>query len=308
MPLVLSTAWNYARVASGREIIQEIKELGFAQVELNFSLTEDLVEEICGIVQKDEIKVISLHNFCPIPEGLTREIALPDYFSLASLDETDRLRAIFYTKKTINTANKLKAKAVVLHCGRNEITDHTRELIALCQKGQKESRAFVQLKDRMHSEREEVGARHFNQILKSLEELAPYARKLNVALGIENRFYYREIPSINEIGVILDKFKGLPVYYWHDCGHARIFEDLGLIKENEYLSLYSQRMLGLHLHNVINCVDHQPPNKGEIDFRDFISYIKKEHLKVIEAHSPLASAEDLAESRQYLERIFDGKI
>jgi len=308
MTLALSTAWNYAHAKDGKEIIQEVKKLGFEKVELNFSLTEDLVKDILELVNRRDIEVSSVHNFCPIPEGLAREIALPDCFNLASKDETQRQKAVFYTKKSIDTAKSLKAKAVVLHCGRNEIPDHTRELIGLNQKGLKTSAAFQDLKLKMQKDRNLVSEAHLRQLLKSMKELANYALDSDVALGIENRFYYREIPSVDEIGILLEELKGFPAYYWHDAGHARIFEDLGLVKQNEYLNLYHSRMLGLHLHNVLNGVDHQSPNKGEIDFRDFIPYIKKDHLKVIESHSPLASAQDLVQSKHYLEEVFNGKI
>ncbi|MDD5045310.1 MAG: sugar phosphate isomerase/epimerase [Candidatus Omnitrophica bacterium] len=308
MSLALSTAWNYTHANHGKEIVEEIKKLGFGKIELNFSLNSRLVDEIARIAEKGEIEITSVHNFCPTPEGLTRERALPDCFSLASLDETQRERAVFYSKRSVDTAKRLKAKAVVLHSGRNEISDHTRELIALWQKGQKETPAFSALKIKMQEERKQVAVGHLAQILKSLEELALYAQEQKIALGIENRFYFREIPSLEEVGIILGKFKDFPVYYWHDSGHARIFENLGLVKENEYLDLYGHRLFGLHLHNVLGCVDHQSPNKGEIDFKSFLPYIKKEHLKVIESHSPLASGQDLKESKGYLERTFDGKL
>ncbi|MCM8779987.1 MAG: sugar phosphate isomerase/epimerase, partial [Candidatus Omnitrophica bacterium] len=246
--LAISTAWNYAHAKNGSQIIEEIKKLGFGQIELNFSLERITLEEILGFVKQGEIKVSSVHNFCPIPEGLAKEIALPDYYNLASFDETERQKAVFFTKKTIDTAKGFAAEAVVLHCGRNEIYDSTRKLIVLYQKGLKDSAQFQEAKIEMRKARKKVAQKHFAQALKSLKELANYAKDNNIALGIENRFYWREIPSLDEVGIILEKFKKYPVYYWHDTGHARIFEDLGFVRQNAYLDLYYSKMLGRHLH------------------------------------------------------------
>ncbi|MCM8762941.1 MAG: sugar phosphate isomerase/epimerase [Candidatus Omnitrophica bacterium] len=304
MCLALSTAWNSGHCLTAREIIDEIKELGFRAVELNFSLEAAIVDEISKLVDDKEIKVLSVHNYCPIPDGLSKEKALPDYYSLSSLNEEERQKAVYYTKKTIDTAKRVRARVVILHCGRNEITDHTRKLIGLYQKGLKDSEAFGQLKEQMHQEREKVAALHFECILKSLKELTKYAQEKDVLLGIENRFYYREIPSLEEIGIILEEFKNQGVYYWHDFGHSRIFENLGLVGNGEYLNLYADKLIGVHIHNVLNCVDHQSPLQGEIDFKQFRPYLKKETLKVVESHFPLADANSLKESKYYLEEIF----
>jgi len=41
-----------------------------------------------------------------------------------------------------------------------------------------------------------------------------------VLLGLENRYHDHELPGPDDFKVIFDKFKGAPVGYWHDTGHA----------------------------------------------------------------------------------------
>ncbi len=306
MSLLLSTAWNAFRHTNAKKLIFEIKKTGFQEVELSFNLTSSMVRDIAGLVKNKEIRVISLHNFCPIPDGIKRCAALPDYYSMSSLDERERQKAIKYAERTIRTAAALNAKAVVLHTGRVEIADHTKELIRLYEKRLKGSRQYSCMKNEMTRERKRRSGSYVSNTLKSLEKISRYAESLKIKLGIENRFYYREIPSFEEIGIILKRFQGGSVYYWHDTGHAQVMENLGFTPQKDFLDTYGHQLLGMHLHNVHGCKDHAPPCKGDIDFRLFRPYVTAKTIKVIEAHYP-ATGQDLAKSRLLLEKIFDGR-
>jgi sugar phosphate isomerase/epimerase len=304
MTLAISTSWNAYRFDDGEKLLFEISQLGFKAIELSFNLDRRILEEIADSSRRLKIDIVSLHNYCPIPEGLNRKEALPDFYSLASLNKEERFLAVKYAKGSIDTAGRLGAKTVVLHCGRVEIPDYTRQLINLYNQGKKNSAEFLELKEKMSCERALDAAKFLAQALVSVDELNAYAKLKGVLLGIETRFYHREIPNIDEIGIILDKFKNSQVFYWHDTGHAQLMENLGFLKHGDFLERYGGRLIGVHLHDILGCQDHLAPLEGKIDFAILKPYLKPGTLKVIEAHHP-ATAETVIKSRNFISQLYD---
>ena len=191
MSLVLSTSWNAFRHKNGKDMLFEISRLGFKEAELSFNLSASMVKGIEEFLKNGPIKIASLHNFCPIPAGISREEALPDCFAMSSTDDNTRALSVKFAKNTIDVAQRFNAKAVVLHCGRVEIPGRTRKLISLYMDGRKDSPEFIQLRDDMIKERESLSKPFLENTLRSLEELNLYAEKKGIFLGVETRYYYR---------------------------------------------------------------------------------------------------------------------
>ncbi|MCG8429734.1 MAG: sugar phosphate isomerase/epimerase [Candidatus Omnitrophica bacterium] len=305
MGLVLSTSWNAHRHTDAKRMLAEIAELGFDGVELSFNLTRSMVRTIERLVKRSSLRVVSVHNFCPIPDRVIRPMALPDCISLSSDDESERREAVRYAKRSVDTALSVRAHCVVLHCGRVAVADRTPELCSLYEEGLKDSDEFVRIRDQMIEERRRRAPKFLESVMRSLGELENYARGRNVALGVETRFYHREIPSFNELGLILNAFKGAGVYYWHDTGHAQVTETLGFASHKDFLERYQRSLLGVHLHDVSGCRDHKVPSFGSYDFAMLLPYLSKATHKVMEVHRP-AEAEDIRKGKAFLEGVFDG--
>lgn len=286
-------------------MIGEIKAVGFNRVELDFSLTKRTVEEIFSCTRHNETKVVSLHNICPLPEGVSPDRASPDHFSLSSLDEAERRRAVDAAKNTIRTAQKFKAHAVILHTGRVEsIRERTRALAAILTDRDKAD----SLRREMIHARDEKSPRFFDRAITSLDELSVYAKDHGIQLAIENRFYYNEIPSFRETKEIFARYAAGDLYYWHDVGHAEVSERLGLSRHVTSLDAFSGRLAGTHLHDITGpAQDHKAPQCGTFNFEKLLPYIKDTTIKVIEAHAP-ASAEEIRRGTDYLMNLFSSKV
>ncbi|HDD44187.1 MAG TPA: hypothetical protein ENG63_04925 [Candidatus Desulfofervidus auxilii] len=119
-------------------------------------------------------------------------------------------------------------------------------------------------------------------------------------MGIENRYYFHEIPSYEEVGVILKTFEGAPIGYWHDVGHAEVLSRLKVCPHEKWLSSYNKYLIGTHIHDVNDQLeDHFAPTKGTIDFDKIIPYLKNTPIKIFEVQ-PKSTAEEIIAGFDYL--------
>ena len=156
----ISTSWNSWKYYQAKDIIEEIKSLGFEQIELNFSLSANLVEEMVALKEQGLIKVVSIHNFCPIPVGIPRKYASPDVPSLSALNERERQSAVHYTEKTIDTAARIGAEAVIMHTGRVRMRERIKDLDLLQKRGNR--KRFERLREKTLKERKVKSKRFFS--------------------------------------------------------------------------------------------------------------------------------------------------
>ena len=71
-------------------MLNEIRELGFEFAELGHATRLSLVDGIQKAVNAGEIKISSLHNFCPLPVGVNGPA--PDYYQPSARRESERDR------------------------------------------------------------------------------------------------------------------------------------------------------------------------------------------------------------------------
>jgi sugar phosphate isomerase/epimerase len=282
--LSISTAWNYKPDAEGRQLLLEIKETGLDTIELNYRLTKQQVERMIPLLGPMGLKVSSIHNFCPLPDDAPSPRHPSNYYRLSALDEEERQRAVLWTKKTIDTAVRVKARVVVIHAGMIEQPeDLAHKFIEQYKKGKKDTPEFQELRDKLIKSRRDHRGPHLQSVMTSLKDILPYAQEKNILIGLETRYYPIEIPNFEEIGEILGQFHRQGLHYWHDVGHAEVNSRLGITPHSQFLNQYQDKLIGFHLHGVNVLRDHIAPFDGDFDLKSVFPYIKPQHIKVIES-------------------------
>jgi len=297
-----SSCWNSHRHTDGAAMLREIRELGFEYAELSHGIRISLLPGILEAVDAGEIKISSLHNFCPLPMGV--EHAAPNIFKFTADNPRERENAFKHTLKTLDTAARVKAPLVVLHMGCIEMKDYTDKLLDLVGEGKKDTPKYEKFCHEVTLKREEKKERAMTFAYELLGRIVAEAQPRGLKLGIENREALEEIPFESDFPFLFKEFTSPSVVYWHDTGHAQIKENLGFIHHALHLESLAERLYGFHVHDVqFPGRDHRAPGAGMIDFAALKPMVKPEHLKVFE-FSPSLSPEEAKAGIAHLKAIW----
>ena len=302
----ISTSWQSGGSVTAEEMLAVLKNLEITGIELSYRISEGFYQEMKNPLRRSGLKVVSVHNFFPIPSARSDSKGSGDLFLLSSSDNEERQNAIRFTIRSIEHAGELGAAAVVLHCGVVEMNHEMQVLYRFFNSQRldsKEAQAFIRKK---LAERDRHKSEHLENLVFSLDRLLPVAEKQDVLLGLENRYHYHELPGLDDFGAIFANFKGAPIGYWHDTGHAHANETLGFIPQNSLLQNYADQLIGVHLHDAISLDDHIPPGSGEIDFAALKPFLKTDTLKVIEL-KPGIPASEVIEGIRFVREMLSGR-
>ena len=280
--LAISTSWKSKQAHSGEALIDALMNFDISGVELEYRITDVMFQRMREPLKKSGLTVVSLHNFFPAPTHIKKLKPGGDMFSLSHPDREQRQLAVNWTIRTIEHANDLEAPVVVLHCG---FVDMAAD-VNILQEYFKTDRMDTAEAGKFMKEKQIELARkkplHLESLLFSLDRLVRVAERQDVGLALENRYHYHELPGPEDFGTLFSEFRGAPLGYWHDTGHAHAQELLGLVRPGELLNNYTDHLMGVHLHDANGLDDHLPPGTGDIDFDGLKSYLKPETLRVLE--------------------------
>jgi sugar phosphate isomerase/epimerase len=269
--------WAKGRFSNMAGFVTKAKEFGFTHIEANASISPQMLSELL----KAKVPISSIHSPCPATLS-SRGIPVSS-LSLSSLNESDRMEAVSFTKQTIDLAVSVKARAIVLHMGEVPIDLSLQErLYELHEGGYAQTKEYNQAKEELVYQRN-VQALHYLEIAKrSLQDISEYSQQKGIILGLETRLNFNEIPNIDEMAALLKNVPGNLVGYWHDVGHAEVQQQLGFSLHDEWLSRFRDRMVGIHLHDVLGISDHHAPGKGDVNWEMVTKYLPPKIVKVCE--------------------------
>jgi HAD superfamily hydrolase (TIGR01549 family) len=275
-----STMWGMKKFAEVGDFLLAAPRLGLARIELNHQIRPAMLE---GLDLKQS-QISSVHEPCPavIAAEDLRKLDL----LISSPDETRRKQGVDSIIHSIDLAHELGAHTVVVHPGQVQADIALEnEMRALFNSGQARSPKFFETRDRLVKFRAALVPPYLEAVKRSLLELLDYASQYNIRIGVENRYHYLDLPTLDEMGELLALAGSDRIGFLYDVGHAQTQDRLGFTPHEEWLKRYASRIIGVHLHDVTGVNDHQAPGLGEVDFRMVASYLPKEAYRVLEVQS-----------------------
>jgi sugar phosphate isomerase/epimerase len=283
-------------------MLREIRDLGFEYAELSHGTRISLLPGILEAVDAGDIKISSLHNFCPLPMGVNN--SAPNLYQFSAERPRERELAERYTLKTMELATRVRAGVVVLHLGSLEIKPYTDRLLEMVQGGEKDTPKYERLCAEVEVRREAKKEPYYERIKEVLKKLLPEAEKRELRLGVENRQALEELPLEGDFQLLFRELASPWLRYWHDTGHAQIKQNLGFIPHLMQLESLRERLYGLHIHDVqFPGRDHCAPGTGTVDFAALSPVIHPDHLKVFE-FSPSVTADDARKGIEVVRRLW----
>ncbi|PZE21657.1 sugar phosphate isomerase/epimerase family protein [Paenibacillus xerothermodurans] len=280
-----STCWNIKRHTAGRSMIEEIKSLGFHNVELNYNVDDQLLTTIEPMVERGEIRISSVHNVFPF---VTDKEYDTDSVMLGFDDEAKRSRSVELLLRSMEYAQRYGVKAVVVHPGEVPFTSNIdAELKQLYRERGKDSEAYRTLWQTMMERRQSLSPHYLDRIQKSLEQACEHAARKgwNVTIGIETRSRCYQMPTLQEAELLCERLNGSGVKLWFDIGHAMMMERMGLYNTDGELDRVKHHVFGVHIHETLELSDHWCPyihSKDLSYFDKFLDIIRRAEVKVYE--------------------------
>lgn len=272
--IALSTMWGVNRFDTLREFFEAGSALGFTRFELNHAIDSKMLQNVNGY------RIVSVHEPCPADISVA-ELKKRNWL-ISAPNQRDRREGVNAIKRSIDLAQQLGARAVIVHPGRIDIDPAMdNKLRELYRQGKQNTPEYTRLRDQFVAARAAQARINFSAARYSVIELAEYAGECGIQLGLENRYHYFEIPLPDELDDLL--CLGFPnVGFWYDVGHAEALAQLGFIQHEEWLRRFASRIIGVHLHDIVGIDDHRAAGEGQINWEMIARYLPAAALRTCE--------------------------
>lgn len=267
------------RFADIEDFSRAAASFGFNAIEVSHSTDEARLQVLA---RNSVLPLSSLH--APTPRVRLADGRWNSDANLASRDTEQRAIAVDHTKRTLEYAAESGLPFVVVHLGGmgDHMTDAERQLRRLYDAGTRDGEEVERLRDECIRHRAAVAEEHLEAAKRSLRELTEFAAPRGIAIGLENRYHYHEIPQAEEAVYLLTDYTNEVAGYWHDVGHAEVQARLGLVDLDSWFPRLTSRTIGCHLHDVDGIGDHRAPGAGDVEWSYIAKGLPADALRVFE--------------------------
>lgn len=301
-PLALSTMFaQQARFDDGASFVHFAAEAGYDAIEISHSTRADKLQQI---IECATLPITSVHQ--PAPWVKHADGRGNSHCNLAAVDADERKAAVDYAVESIRWAAQIGVDRLVVHLGQvgdePEMFPEELEMRRMYDSGRAHEPHFAGLRDAAIRKRRDEREPYVAAAKRSLADLVRAAEPHGIAIGLENRYHFHEIPLVDEYEELLDGLTTGQAGYWHDVGHAEVLDRLGFVDKGAWLSAHSKRTIGAHLHDVLGIGDHRAPGDGDVDWAYIVAGLQHlpRYTLEINQHQPDAR---VAEAIAFLERV-----
>ncbi len=293
----LSTMWGIGKFNPFADFFVRGTQLGFNKFELNHAVNSAMMEGM----HRNGYEITSVHEPCPADVSVAT-LKEHDWF-ISALDEENRKQGVASVRRSIDLAQKLDARAVIVHAGRVDMdTTPDATLRQLYRAGKAGTKEYAAIKEEFIAARAARAERNVDAVRRSIIELAGHARRCGVRLGMEVRYHYFEIPLPDELELLLNVGYDDVLGFWYDVGHAETLDQMGFIPHEEWLKRFAWRIVGVHLHDVIGIDDHRAAGLGQVNWERVARYLPANALRTCEFQNDNSSEQVVAGVKWLIEK------
>jgi sugar phosphate isomerase/epimerase len=293
--LAASTGWNLGRRGTLHAAARELMEFGFDGVELRAKRGAPDAATCGPALRAERIPVPSAHAPLLATEGEGEALA-----GLSSADEGERARAVEALVLSARNARAAGTRFLVIHPGAVPVPGARERLAgwkgrvgldgAVPAAVREEAAALLVERARLRDAAVEATIRSLHAACSAEPE---------TVFCLECPLHLHEIPSLEEVGILLSEAGRPNLAFWLDTGHAAVQEALGGPAFASWLDAWGPRTAGAHLHDSAGLDDHMPPGSGRVDWARTLGDLPSKALRTVEV-SPRFPREVLLEGLRFL--------
>lgn len=279
-PLALSTMW-FQRWDDQRDL-GPFFDLGARMGFTAFELSHILAPATVARVDPARTRIAAVHHPCP-------RLAPPaSGAALIAADAAERRRAAEALCATLRTADRVGARAVVLHAGaladtpRAPIRKLAFEVDSRCRAGQRGQPAYAQPLARLADAFAALEPAALDHLVDALAAPMALARDLGIRIGLETGYHPYEVPGPGGMHRLLGALPGTEIGAWLDTGHVGAQVNLGRVTWADWFAAADGRWVGAHFHDVVGLRDHLIPGTGDVDFMAIGAVLPPEAIRSCE--------------------------
>jgi hypothetical protein len=197
--------------------------------------------------------------------------------ALASDDKEERQAALSAARRTLQVAGELGARVVIVTLGELR-TRH--DLSDLARSAARRELDTDQV-EALSVERVRMTPRALDLCRFGLDPLLGEAAGRGLTVGLTTRTRPFSIPSDQEIGVLLEEWKGAPLAPWIDAGAAFVRQRLGFATFADTVNTLGKRAAGAWLSDAAGSRAGLPWRRGEVDAALLLGALPPDALRVL---------------------------